>query len=118
MPNTASVSDLQRHYARLLRKVKETKEPIVLLKDNHAEAALLDINQLEEFYMIKRDYEEQVIKKALASFRKAERAGKLLSATSAKELFKMVDNEVKNPTVRKAVPKKVGKIVPKRPTKG
>ncbi len=114
MPNTASVSDLQRNYAQLLRKVHETKEPLILLKDNHAEAALLDINKLEELYMIKRGHEEKEIKKAIASYEKAKKAGKLMSATSVDELFKMVEDEDRKILPRTKISKVSSKTLAQR----
>lgn len=114
VPRMASVSDLQRNYKSLLDLVERTKEPVVLLKDNKAKAALLDIGELEKLYMTKQDHEAQKIRRAIISYEKAKKAGKLLSATSVDELFKMVESENRRLLLRKKVSKVSGKTAPKR----
>lgn len=113
VPRMASVSDLQRDYKSLLDLVERTKEPVVLLKDNKAKAALLDIDEFEKLYMIKQDHEAQKIKNAIVSYEKAKKTGKLMSATSIDELFKMVESENRKVSLRKKVSKVSGKAVSK-----
>lgn len=107
MPKTASVSDLQRDYVSLLSYVEKTKEPLVILKDNQPRVALVDIGELEKLYILKR----------LADYEVAKKTGKLLTATSVDELFKMVANEGDKISLRKKVSKSANKTFSRRTKK-
>lgn len=84
----ASVSDLQRNYNGLLEKVRSLMGPIVLLRRNQPEAVILSIDEYKNLTEKTRIYEENEALKAIASFEKDRKEGKLMTATRAEDLFK------------------------------
>ncbi|MEK7161563.1 MAG: type II toxin-antitoxin system Phd/YefM family antitoxin [Patescibacteria group bacterium] len=43
MPTTASVQDIQRNYRKLFDQVKATRSPLFVLRNNVAEAVIIDV---------------------------------------------------------------------------
>ena len=87
MPITASVSDIQKRYRELFDKVKKTGEPLVILKKNKPEVAIVDILLFEEMSRKVRELEEKKALEAVAVYEKEKRAGKLKKLKSVRELF-------------------------------
>lgn len=48
MPNTVSVSDIQKKYRQIFDAVKKTKEPVIVLSGNKPDVAILDYGYLED----------------------------------------------------------------------
>lgn len=47
-PNTTTIREIQRNYKKVFEKVKKTKEPVVVLKNNKPEVVLVDVKKLAE----------------------------------------------------------------------
>ena len=85
----ASVSDLQRNYNSLLTKIRNMAGPIVLLRRNQPEAVMLSIDDYKNLTEKTRIYEENEALKAIASFEKDRKEGKLITLKSGRDLFKL-----------------------------
>ena len=66
-PRTTTAREIQRNYRKIFDEVKKTKEPVVVMRNNKPEVAIIDAKQLEEM---------QIIMKVLQS-REEARAGKV-----------------------------------------
>lgn len=86
-PATASVSDLQRNYAGLIKKAKSSGQPIVVMKKNKPEAILLSPKSYEDMKKQIREQEEKLVLEAIAHFEKEKKAGRLLVGHKAEDLF-------------------------------
>ena len=87
MPNTVSSKEIQTSYKMIFQKAMRLKEPIVVLKNNTPQVAIVDIETLDE---MRRKIEKLEVLDALDSIRvyKGEkRKGKLRTIKSLKELM-------------------------------
>jgi len=84
----APVSDLQRNYAFLIQKVKETKLPLWVLKNNKPEAVLISPEIFEGFLLKLRQFEEQEALTAISFYEKEKKMGKLKKTKKISSLFK------------------------------
>lgn len=48
-PNFTSAREIQRNYKRLFEQVKKTKRPLVVMRNNKPEVAIIGIKKLEEY---------------------------------------------------------------------
>lgn len=48
LPNFTSAREIQRNYRKLFDQVKATKRPLVVMRNNKPEVAIIDIKKLEE----------------------------------------------------------------------
>lgn len=83
----ASVSDLQRNYAALVRRIKRLAKPLFLLRRNQPEAVLISVRAYEELAEAKRLYEEELALKAIEKFERAKKEDRLLTGTKAEDLL-------------------------------
>ena len=51
-PKTTTVREIQRNYKKIFEEGKRTKEPIVVMKNNKPDIAIVDIKKLEELEAI------------------------------------------------------------------
>jgi PHD/YefM family antitoxin component YafN of YafNO toxin-antitoxin module len=51
-PKTATGRDIQRNYRKIFDEVKETGEPVFVLKNNKPEVAIVDAQKLSEMEAI------------------------------------------------------------------
>lgn len=87
IPNFVSVSDLQRNYPELLRQLKKSKKPLLILKNNSLEAVMLSreaYNMLQEKIA---EYEMKDTLEAIKVFKEEEKAGKLKVAKKASDFI-------------------------------
>lgn len=47
-PKTTTIREIQRNYKKVFERVKRTKEPIVVMKNNKPDVAIVDVEKLEE----------------------------------------------------------------------
>lgn len=47
-PKTTTVREIQRNYKKVFEEVKRAKEPIIVMKNNKPDVAIVDIQKLEE----------------------------------------------------------------------
>lgn len=83
-----SISELQRDYASLVERIKKIAQPLFLLRRNQPEAVLISVPAYEELAEKSRLYEEKLALEAIADFEKEKKAGRLLIAKKAEDLFK------------------------------
>jgi prevent-host-death family protein len=48
LPRYASVQDIQKNYHQLFNQVKKTRKPLLVLKNNRPEVAVITVDQLEK----------------------------------------------------------------------
>ncbi len=88
IPNFVSVSDLQRNYPGLLKQLKKSQKPLLILKNNNLEAVMLSpevYNMLQEKIT---EYETKDALEAIKGYKEEKREGKLKKMRSVDELFK------------------------------
>ncbi|MBL7159867.1 type II toxin-antitoxin system Phd/YefM family antitoxin [Candidatus Microgenomates bacterium] len=83
-----SISELQRNYAFLVKKIKKIAKPLFLLRRNQPEAVLISVPVYEELAKKSRLYEEKLAIEAIEKFEKDRKAGKLFRGKTASDLFK------------------------------
>jgi prevent-host-death family protein len=90
IPNLVSASDLQRDSARIINLAKSGGEPVIVVKNNRPEAAVVSLKKLQ--FLINR-VEELETKDALEAVRvgeKERRAGKLITVSN--DFHELVDD--------------------------
>lgn len=87
IPQIASVSDLQRNYAALIRKTKQSDGPLLVLKKNRLEAVLLSVTSFDELMKKVKFYEERQALEAVTSYENEKQKGKLKKMKTLNELF-------------------------------
>lgn len=87
IPQLASVSDLQRDYAALIKKAQQSGSPLLVLKKNRLEAVLLSTVSFEELVKKAKLYEEKQALEAIASYEDEKQKGKLKKMRNLNELF-------------------------------
>lgn len=50
MPKTVTPREIQRSYRKIFDEVKETQQPVVVMKNNKPEVAIVSIEKLEGLY--------------------------------------------------------------------
>lgn len=86
--NYVSVSDVQRDYRKVFDKAKKTKEPVMVLRDNKPDVAVIDAKILTER---EKRLEELEIEDALRAIKEGEeeyRRGEIKTAKSLADLLK------------------------------
>ncbi|MBI3109566.1 type II toxin-antitoxin system Phd/YefM family antitoxin [Candidatus Daviesbacteria bacterium] len=86
-----SISELQRGYASLIKRIKKMSKPLLLLRRNEPEAVLISVPTYEDLVEKKRLYEEKMALEAIVDFEKEKKAGKLLIAKRPEDLFGQVE---------------------------
>lgn len=82
-----SVSDLQRDYAAILKKMRETTKPLLVLRNNKLEAIIIRPDLFESLQEKIRQYEEQETLVAINSYEKEKKGKKLRKMRKVSELF-------------------------------
>lgn len=85
-PQTASVQEMQRNYRKLLDKVKSSKNPLFILRNNVPEVVVIDVASWGKIAekLVEKEYRES--RKAIATFQneRKERTLKTLRTSLAK----------------------------------
>jgi len=87
IPDFVSVSDLQRRYPELLKALKVSQKPLLVLKKNDLEAVILTPDFYRTMMDKVQEYEEKDALLSLANYTKEKKAKKLTKMKTAKELF-------------------------------
>lgn len=76
-PQTASVQEMQKSYRKLLDRVKSTKNPLFILRNNVPEAVIVDVSSWSKIVerLIGKEYKDAQI--AIKSFQKERKERKL-----------------------------------------
>ncbi len=83
----ASISDLQRNYPELLRQLKKSQKPLLVLKNNLLEAVMLTPEAYKMLQEKITEYEEKDTLEAIRIYEKEKKAGKLKKMKRVDELF-------------------------------
>ena len=83
----ASVSDFQRRYTALIKQVKKSGQPMMVLKKNKLEVVLISPDAYQEIMGKLRAYEEKIALEAIALYEKEKKSGKLKKMKKVEELF-------------------------------
>jgi len=86
-PQTAPVHQLQKGYRSLLNKVKKTKQPLFLLKNNYPESVLLDFSYWEDWTKVIHQLEEEDLQDSIDSAEEAIKNGQIKELKSLKDLI-------------------------------
>jgi len=87
VPNFVSVSDLQRNYPGILKQLKKSRKPLLVLKNNCLEAVMLSGEVYREFQEKIVEWEEKEALDAVKKYEKAKKADKLMKMKNVDELF-------------------------------
>ncbi len=87
IPNFVSVSDLQRDYPSLLKKLKSSREPLLVLKNNSLEAVMLSGEAYKILQEKIAEYELDDTLEAIRVFKEEEKLGKLKVAKKASDII-------------------------------
>ncbi len=87
-PKTTTVREIQRNYKKVFEEVKKTKKPVVVLKNNKPDVAIIDMKSLED---LNSRLEELELADALRSIKQGlldHKQGKTITAKSLADLLK------------------------------
>jgi len=87
IPQFVSVSDLQRNYPALLKTLKISQKPLLILKKNDLEAVILTPDLYQSMMEKIQVYDEKEALLAISSYKKEKTDKKLKKMKSIKELF-------------------------------
>lgn len=87
IPEFVSVSDLQRNYSLLLKNLRASKKPLLVLKKNDLEAVILTPDLYQQLVEKAREYEEKEALLAIRTYNKEKKEKKLKKMKTVKELF-------------------------------
>ena len=87
IPQFVSVSDLQRNYPTLLKTLKISKKPLLILKKNDLEAVILTPDLYQSMMEKIQVYDEKEALLAISNYKKDKANKKLKKIKSIRELF-------------------------------
>jgi len=87
IPQFVSVSDLQRNYPSLLKTLKLSQKPLLILKKNDLEAVILTPDLYQSMMEKIQVYDEKEALLAISNYKKEKADKKLKKMKSIKELF-------------------------------
>jgi PHD/YefM family antitoxin component YafN of YafNO toxin-antitoxin module len=86
-PQTVSVKNIQKDYRKIFDSVKKTREPVIVLRNNEPDVAIVNMKELELLYEVRRRTEERQALKAVREYKRLKKAGKLKTLSSLKDLM-------------------------------
>ena len=87
IPQFVSVSDLQRRYPELLKALRVSQKPLLVLKKNNLEAVIITPAFYRTMMDKVKEYEENDALLALTNYSKEKKSKKLKKMKSINELF-------------------------------
>lgn len=87
-PKTTTVREIQRNYKRVFEEVKRTRNPVIVLKNNKPDVAIIDMKAFED---LNSRLEELELADALRSIEQGlleHKSGKTKTAKSLADLLK------------------------------
>jgi len=48
VPKTTTIREIQRNYKKIFEQVKKSKQPVIVMKNNRPDVAIVDVKQLEK----------------------------------------------------------------------
>lgn len=89
LPTMVSASDLQRDSSRIINLAKSSEDPIVIMRNNKPEVAMLDVKKLQKIMKRIREFE---IKDALEAIREGDEAYKQGKTFVTKDFSEFLDD--------------------------
>lgn len=86
-PRTTTIRELQRNYKKVFNEAKKSKKPIIVMKNNKPDVAVIDVKTLQE---LEKKIEELELEDAINSAKQGEkeyREGKTVKASSLSDLL-------------------------------
>lgn len=90
VPTLVSASDLQRDSARIIKLVKSSDDPVIVVKNNKPEAAVVSLKKLQFLMDRIEDLETKDALEAVRIGEEERRAGKLITISS--DLHELLDD--------------------------
>ncbi|OGY32278.1 MAG: hypothetical protein A3A61_04290 [Candidatus Woykebacteria bacterium RIFCSPLOWO2_01_FULL_43_14] len=87
IPKLTSAAQLQRNFRKVIEEAKEDKEPVVILRHNKPEAAVVDIETFETLSQKAGLYDEITALEALKQSEEEYQLGKAKKLTSLSSLL-------------------------------
>lgn len=87
IPQLASVSQLQKGYAQLLKQLRESKKPLLVLKKNKLEVIMLMPEIFERMMEKVQKYEEYEATTAISIYKQEKNVKKLKKLKKIADLF-------------------------------
>ncbi len=87
MPNTVSVSDIQKNYRKVFDRAKRTKEPVIVLSNNKPDVAIIDYDELEILRKAAYEVEMKDVLRVVEEGRTECKEGKTIKANSLADLL-------------------------------
>lgn len=87
MPNTVSVSDIQKNYRRVFDRAKRTKEPVIVLSNNKPDVAIIGYDELEVLRRLAYEAEVKDTLRVVKEGRKEFKEGKTIKVESLADLI-------------------------------
>lgn len=86
--NIVSVSELQKDYRKVINKAKRTNKPVLVMRGNNPEVAVVDIKVMEDLTRRLEDLEIEDTLRAVEAGEKEYKEGKTIVAKSMADLLK------------------------------
>lgn len=86
VPKTNTIREIQRNYKKIFEQVKKTKQPVIVVKNNKPDVAVVDV---QTFEAMSRKLEEFEIEKALRSVKLGMKEDKLGKTKTFKSLARL-----------------------------
>ncbi len=87
MPNTVSVSDIQKNYRKIFDKARRTKEPVIVLSNNKPDVVIMDVESLELMNKKLEEFEIEDTLRAVEAGDRELKEGKTKTVASLAELL-------------------------------
>lgn len=87
LPPIVSASDLQRDSSRIINLAKNSDQPVVVVRNNKPEIAMLSAQKLQKMIDRLEELEAKELERDLAQTEKDYKAGKLKSTTDFSEFL-------------------------------
>lgn len=86
-PQTVSASELQRNSAKVIRMAKKSSDPIVVMRNNKPEVAMISMKRLKALIEKETDWETRDALEAIREGEEEFRAGKTFVTTDFSEFL-------------------------------
>lgn len=87
LPDFVSVSDLQRNYSAILKSLKSSNNPLLVLKKNTLEAVIVTPDFYKNTMEKIQKYEEKEALSAISDYKNEKKNKKLKKLNNVNELF-------------------------------
>lgn len=85
--NIVSVSELQKDYRKVINKAKRTNKPVLVMRGNNPEVAVVDIKVMQDLTKRLEELEIEETLRIVKQGRKEYKEGKTVTAKSLAELL-------------------------------